>query len=114
MQRLPFLASWSRRAASRSLLWQPKRDVQAAVLAEPHFKALLLDATGTLIYPSEPAAEVRACCLCSAQVALCAAPQATHLMDSACKVAMPQICKQRRCTSSMPASMGACLLRSRS
>lgn len=42
------------------MLWQAQRGVHAAVLAEPQFKAVLVDAAGTLIRPSEPAAEVGA------------------------------------------------------
>ena len=55
MQRI---ASLSSRATRSSVLWQAQRGVHAAVLAEPQFKAVLVDAAGTLIRPSEPAAEV--------------------------------------------------------
>ncbi len=52
------IALLSGRATRSSALWQAQRGVQVAVLAEPHLKAVLVDAAGTLIYPSEPAAEV--------------------------------------------------------
>ena len=57
MQRI---ASLSGRASRSGVLRQAQRGLQAAVLAEPQFKAVLVDAAGTLIYPSEPAAEVSA------------------------------------------------------
>ena len=57
MQRL---AAWSACAARRGLGSGGRRGAQAAVHLRPQFKALLVDAAGTLIYPSEPAAEVLA------------------------------------------------------
>ena len=57
MQRI---ASLSSRAVGSSVLRRAQRGVHAAVLAEPQFKAVLVDAAGTLIRPSEPAAEVGA------------------------------------------------------
>ena len=57
LQRIALLSS---RATRSSVLWQSQRGVHAAVLAEPQFKAVLVDAAGTLIRPSEPAAEVGA------------------------------------------------------
>ncbi len=57
MQRL---AAWSACAARRGVGVGGWGGAQAAVQLQPQFKALLVDAAGTLIYPSEPAAEVTA------------------------------------------------------